>query len=329
MPARHAATSELVGVRNDRSVTATPLIAIHGPTASGKSALAVEVATILAEQGEAPLVVSADAIAVYAELPILSGAPSLAERAGIEHSLIGHRSVREAYGAGEYANEAHTLIDDALRAGRPVIVAGGTGLYLSAAISELALRPNVPPEVRERWQRELERRGSAALHAELARISNRLADGINPNDGRRVTRALELIDVGEDPHAGSAGLWERDDRHPTLLFGIVRDPDELKQRISRRSDAMFDHGLADEVAAAQELGPSGTARAAIGWDEALRGDRDGLKTRTWQYARRQRTWMRKMEGLVALEWVGEDPGPTARRILAGTRDPNRPAARID
>ena len=296
------------------TVELRPIIAIFGPTASGKSAIAIALACRLEAEGTPTTIVSADSIAVYRELPILSGAPTAAERRGIRHLMIGIRSVTEGFSAGEYAGEVHPLIDSEIHGGRQVLIVGGTGLYMRAATAGLAFRSPVPDSVRAHLADRLAREGSEALHRELLDRDPGAAVAIVPTDGRRVTRALELLEVGMRPHDDSSGLWRAPPRHPTVTLGITRDPADLRARIERRTSGMFAAGLEAEVRAAEALDPSPVARAAIGWEEALAGDRDRLVTRTWQFGRRQRTWMRRMPGLIEVPTRGDDPESTSSDV---------------
>ena len=170
------------------------------------------------------------------------------------------------------------------------------GLYLRAALCELDLRPPPPPGLRERVAAELEREGPEALHARLARHAPAAAAAIAPADRSRVVRALELLEMGEEPApAGEdSRLWTAATRHPTLLCGLTMERDALYGRIDARVDAMVAAGAADEVRRAEAAGASPTARAALGFEELLAGDVDAMKRRTRNYAKRQLTWMRKL-----------------------------------
>lgn len=272
-------------------------------------------ARALVGRGENPLVVSADSIAVYRELPILSGAPTAEEMLGIEHAMISVRSVTDSFSAGEFAGAVHPMIDSALGSGRTVIVVGGTGLYMRAALCDLELRDPVDPGIREHWQQRLSREGATGLHSVLAGLDPDAAARIEETDGRRITRALELIESGQPPPAASSGLWGARVRHTTVSVAIEREPAELRSRIEDRSLGMFRRGVAEEVRRAEELGPSPTARAAVGWDESLRGDVDGMATKTWQLARRQRTWIRRSPDVSMLPITGDDLERPVRLLL--------------
>lgn len=288
------------------------VVAIFGPTAVGKTGIAVELARMLRERGENPVAVGCDAIQVYRGLELISGAPSAGEREALEHRLVGVAGVHEEFSVGRFADEAHPLIDEMLEAGRRPIVVGGTGLYLRAALAPLDLRPPVPAVVRDEVERDLTARGSEALHAELP---EELAGGVHPNDHKRVARLTALIRLGIAPHASSQGLWTEKLRHATALAGLVIDRDELRSRIDRRVDAMIAAGAAGEVARASKAGISRTARAAIGFTELLNGDIEGMKRAQRAFARRQLTWMRRMPGVQTIDRTGQDDSDVAAEIL--------------
>jgi tRNA dimethylallyltransferase len=205
-----------------------------------------------------------------------------------------------------------------LAAGRTPIVVGGTGLYLRAALADLALRPPPTDDLRARWERELERVGPVALHAELARRAPWAAMRIDAHDRSRIVRALELDDLGElVPPDRPNQLWTADTRHPTRLVGLIRDREALYARIDARVDAMVAAGATDEVRAAHAAGASRTARQALGFEELLRGDIDGMKRRTRNFAKRQLTWMRKLAGVEIVDIGDREPGAGAADLLPG------------
>ncbi len=292
------------------------MIALFGPTAVGKTAVAIALARGLRERGEDPVAVSADALQVYSGLQTLTGTASRAERAQLEHRLISFLPVDARFSAGEYAELAHAQIDGLLAAGQRPIVVGGTGLYLRAALTELSLRPPPAAGVRERWLAELERQGPEALHRLLAQRAPWAAAGIEPGDRQRIVRALELLEAGElEPPDGESQLWTDEMRRPTLLVGLVRDRDDLYRRIDARVDAMVAAGVEAEVRRANAAGASVTARKALGFEELLAGDVEGMKRRTRNYARRQLTWMRKLAAIHELDLAHRSPDEAAAEIL--------------
>jgi len=287
------------------------VIALFGPTGVGKTAVAVALAEQVRERGEDPVAISADALQVYRGLETLTGAGE----GDLEHRLQSIVPVTQTFSAGEFAQLAHTQVDEALASGRRPIVVGGTGLYLRAALTELKLRPPPPPGVRERIEAEAEARGVPALHAELATRAPQRAAAIDPGDRSRVIRALELHEMGALGDDYGDQLWTEDTRVPTKLFGLVRDRDDLYARIDARVDAMVAAGAADEVKRADAAGASRTARAAVGFKELLEGDVDAMKRRTRQYAKRQLTWMRKLAGVELIDLTGRDAADAARDVL--------------
>ena len=242
---------------------------------------------------------SADALQVYRGLEVLSGAATAEEQQRLEHRLLSFVDPRETFSAGEFAARAHAEIDAALEAGRRPIVVGGTGLYLQAALTDLELRPPPDPAIRDRIQGELAARGPEALHERLAALAPDAAASIDPRDRTRVTRALELLEMGEEPAPAGAEsrLWIARLRHPTLLLGLTMERERLYARIDARVEKMIEAGAAEEVRRADAAGASPTARAALGFEELLTGDVENMKRRTRNYAKRQLTWMRRLEGV--------------------------------
>jgi tRNA dimethylallyltransferase len=283
-------------------------IAIFGPTAVGKTAVAIELARLLRERGEDPVAISADSMQVYEDLGTLTGAATAEEQAQLEHRLIGFLPVTESFSVGEYMPLAHAEIDAALEAGRRPIVVGGTGLYLRAALTELDLRPPPDPDLRAAIQRRMDDEGADALRAEV--LERTPGAQIAAGDRNRIIRYLELLEMGEDPIPGDR-LWTDEMRHPTVLVGLVMDRDELDRRIDARMEAIAAAAI-DEVRAAGAAGASPTARKAHGFEDLLRGDVEGMKLKARQYARRQLTWMRKLPGV---HIVDAGAGDAATRIL--------------
>jgi tRNA dimethylallyltransferase len=293
------------------------VIAIFGPTGVGKTAVAIEIAERLRERGEDPRAISADALQVYRGLEILTGAATPEEQRRLEHRLLSFVPITESFSAGQFAALAHAEIDAALAEGRRPIVVGGTGLYLQAALTDLELRPPPPPGVRERLLAELEERGPGALHAELAERAPGAAAAVSPSDRTRVVRALELLEMGEEPApvGEESRLWTAELRRPTLLCGLTMERGRLYERIDARVDAMLAAGAEEEVRRADAAGASPTARKALGFEELLRGDPETMKRRTRNYAKRQLTWMRRLEDVNLID-VAADPADRVVRRTA-------------
>jgi len=293
-----------------------PVIAIFGPTGVGKTSVAIELAERLRRRGEDPVAISADALQVYRGLELLTGVATPEEQKRLEHRLVAFVPVTETFSAGEFAALAHREIDGALEAGRRPIVVGGTGLYLQAALTGLDLRPPSPPGVRERILAEVERRGVEALHDELAERSPAAAAAVEPADRTRVVRSLELLEMGEEPAPAGpeSRLWSAGLRRPTLLFGLTMARERLYEQIDARVDAMVAAGAANEVRRADAAGASPTARKALGFEELLRGDVEAMKRRTRNYAKRQLTWMRRLEGVKLVD-VSASPVDRLCRLI--------------
>jgi tRNA dimethylallyltransferase len=294
------------------------IVAIFGPTGIGKTAVAIALAERLRAGGEDPVAVSADALQLYRGLEILTGAPTATERERLEHRLVGTLPLTANSSAGEFARTAHQEIDELLDQGRRPIVVGGTGLYLRAALAQLDLRPPVDPEIRDRRRAQLETDGAPALHRELVERAPATAAAIRPQDAQRVTRALELLDAGQDPPpgAGTSALWTAAPRRPTLLAGLTMDREQLVRRIEARVDAMVAAGAEQEVRAAAAAGASPGARQALGFQQLLDGDVEAMKTQTRRYAKRQLTWMRKLPGIATIDVTGREPHDVAAELQA-------------
>jgi tRNA dimethylallyltransferase len=226
--------------------------------------------------------------------------------------------VTREFSVGEFMPLAHSEIDAALDAGRRPIVVGGTGLYLRAALCDLDLRPQPPAELRARRERQLEASGPEALHAELRDRAPAAAATIEPTDRSRIVRALELLDMGEelDLPSDESQLWTEEMRRPTLLVGLVMEREALYERIEHRVDEMVAAGTEDEVRRAKAAGASRTARAALGYEELLAGDIEGMKRRSRNYAKRQLTWMRKLARVRAIDVTGRAPRDVAAEIAS-------------
>ena len=267
----------------------SPVIAIFGPTASGKSAIAEAVAARIS--GE---LVSADAMQVYRDLPILTNQSPA--------RLVGIWPLAHEASVGEYAELAHTAIDEILASGRVPIVVGGTGLYLRAALAEIELPPAPAPGARERWQETYDKLGPEQAHALLSERDPVAAARVHANDRRRVVRALELNEAGHSLVRTDSRLWSGSLRHPTLVFGLELERGILEARIERRTREMFERGVCDEVRRALEQQLSLTARRVMGLREVaeLGSEQaaEAIALRTRRYAAYQRKWMRRVPELI-------------------------------
>lgn len=328
--------------------TATPrVVALYGPTASGKSALAVALARRL--DGE---IVSADAMQLYRGLPILSNQPSAADRAAVPHHLVGIWDLAEEGDVARYAHAAHAAVDAVLGRGRLPVVVGGTGLYLRAALVDLSLPPAPPPGLRDRLGALYDAEGPVAMHARLSAVDAAAAARIHRNDRRRVVRALELHALGHSlAPTGPDALWGAGTRLPTLRLGLAVPRPELHRRIAERTRRMLDAGAAEEVQTVLgQTRPSATAARTLGLDElaALATgaiDRAAaerrLVERTRAYARRQEIWMRRIPALVTLDatrpteqlveevrsLLGAVAATAGGRAVTAARGPERRASR--
>jgi tRNA dimethylallyltransferase len=286
------------------------VIAIFGPTAAGKSAVAEAVADALGTE-----VVSADAMQVYRGLPILTNQPSRPTR------LVAIRSLAEEMSVGAYASLAHATIDELVAITGSVVVAGGTGLYLRAALGDLDVPPPVAPEVRARVEREVDD-DRVAAHDRLVSLDPVTAAVVHPNDRRRLVRALELADEGGSLTAGQDRLWSSRTRRPTAIVGLDVPGDELERRIRVRAEEMFARGVVDEVRAALDGEVSRTAEKALGLREIAELEPHQalarIIVRTRRYAAYQRKWMRRIPGIVLVDSVG-DPATVARDVIALSR----------
>jgi tRNA dimethylallyltransferase len=289
------------------------VLAIFGPTASGKSAVAEAIAARLG--GE---LVSADAMQVYRDLPILTNQSPA--------KLVGIWPLDHEASLGEYAGLAQRAIDEILAARRVPIVVGGTGLYFRAALAEIELPPAPSSGTRERWQAAYDELGPERAHALLIDRDPVAAERVHANDRRRVVRALELNEAGHSLARADSRLWSGEMRHPTLVFGLELERSLLDGRIERRTRAMFERGVHEEVRKALEQPLSTTARKTIGLcevselpsDEAIRE----IATRTRRYASYQQKWMRRIPGLIRVN-ANRSPEEVADEIVEVARTGKR------
>ncbi|HEY2869945.1 MAG TPA: tRNA (adenosine(37)-N6)-dimethylallyltransferase MiaA [Gaiellales bacterium] len=296
------------------------VVAIFGPTASGKSAVALALAERVG--GE---IVSCDAMQLYRGLPILTNQPGAADIARAPHHLVAVWGTDHSGSVAEYAGLAHAAIDAIVARGRTPVVCGGSGLYLRAALAEMPLPPQVPEAERARFESLYDDEGADTAHARLAAADPAAAVAVHRNDRRRVVRALELHAAGSSLVPADDRLWGDDARHPTTVIGLEVPTATVGERIERRTRAMFAGGVVEEVRAARAAGVfSATAERIHGLQDVtdlLEGRIDRaeaerrLAARTRRYAKRQRTWMRRVPGLRLVD-ADRDPAAVAADIAA-------------
>ena len=272
-----------------------PVIAIYGPTSVGKTEVSLCLAKLLRQRGEDPVAISADAFAVYREMPIISAAPDETARGELDYRMVGDLSVAQESNIGVFAARAISEIESLLNSGRRVIVVGGSSLYMMALLRNMQISPPVTSEIRNSVQARIDSEGIETAYQRLIDLHPELATQIASQDARRVGRALELIDSGHPPVGSSDGIWNASLRWPTLLVGLTRDREQLRARIDNRVEQMVTNGAVAEAETVAAIGCSATASKAIGIAELLVGDYESMRVRTWQLARSQLVWMRKMQ----------------------------------
>lgn len=286
-------------------------IFIAGPTAVGKSSVAIEVAK--AKGGE---IISVDSMQVYRDLDIGTAKPTKKERAQVPHHIIDVVELTESFNAATFV----VMTREASKGIKRPIFCGGTGLYFRAWIEGLGKSPGANEEIRAK----LEEKETSELLSELKGQDPATYQNIDHRNRRRIVRAVEVIRLTGKPFSIQRAKWTRETPQNFLI--IQREKDDLRRRIETRVDQMFANGLVEETRVLQSvLEKNRTAQQALGYRQVighLRGERDLpetkalVKSRTWQFARRQQTWFRKMRGAiqVGIE-ADESPGNTARRIV--------------
>ena len=296
------------------------LIVIGGATATGKSSLALDVAERIGAQ-----IVNADSMQLYRGMDIGTAKLSLAERRGITHHMLDVLDVTADASVADYQRESRAIIDRLLAEQIPVVVVGGTGLYIKALLDELNF-PERDPKVRERLFDEAERLGKSAMHQRLAALDPEAASLIPEQNLRRVIRALEVIELTGEPYAASLPRDERSYYPQAKQFAIKVEREVLNERIETRVHQMWEQGFIEEVNTliSQGLRQGRTARAAIGYAQVLAA-LEGQMTMasaleetiisTRQYARRQGTWFARENRITWLEGQSDD---WVQQILALT-----------
>jgi tRNA dimethylallyltransferase len=295
-------------------------LCIAGPTACGKSAVAMALAELL--EGE---IVAVDSMQVYRGLDVGTAKPSAPERKRIRHHLIDMIDLREEFDVAQFLEAARSAMADIRKRGRRVLLCGGTGLYFKALAQGLGEGPARDAGLRER----LEATPMPALLAELERVDEESFRRVDRRNRRRVVRAIEVCRLTGRPFSEQRAPWSAEPGRIQIV-ALDRDAEDLRRRIDARVNDMFARGLVGETRRllGQGLANNRTALQAIGYRqvvEYLRGERDHAETialvkqRTWQFARRQRSWLRtQMPPTWVLVPPGEPPAATARRVLDAT-----------
>ncbi len=277
-------------------MTAARIVVLSGPTASGKSGLALSLARVF------PLeIVNADSLQVYRHMDIGTAKPSLEERGEVPHHLIDVADPDETYDAGRYVGEAEGAIAGILARGKVPMVVGGTGMYIRALLRGLDPLPS-DPEVRRSLERRWAEEGGGSLHSELARVDPETAARVHPSDRIRVVRALEIFAVTGVPPGRARSAWGGAGKYRHLFLALWPDRETMRRRIDARTEEMFAKGLLEEVRGlldrgyGRDLKPMG----ALGYRHAvahlrngvpLRETIDAVKRDTRRYGKRQVTWL--------------------------------------
>ena len=296
-------------------------IAVIGPTGTGKSALALDVAERLG--GE---IVNADAMQLYRGMDIGTAKLPSDERRGIPHHQLDVLEVTQTATVGTYQRAAAADVETIVARGAVPVIVGGSMLYVQSLLDEWAF-PATDPAVRARWEARLADVGVTVLHAELAGVDAEAAASILPTDGRRIVRALEVVELTGQPFAASAPTIG-DPRWGTMIIGLDWETDLLDARLALRTDTMFADGLVDEVVALSRRGlrDGVTASRALGYAQVLTALNDGggadalaeARERTFigtrRYVRRQRSWFRRDHRIQWLDGSAHDNAATVVQL---------------
>ncbi|GAA4960402.1 tRNA (adenosine(37)-N6)-dimethylallyltransferase MiaA [Yinghuangia aomiensis] len=315
-PADHAAPDAA-----PPSPTARPrVVAVVGPTAAGKSELGVALARALGGD-----VVNTDSMQLYRGMDIGTAKLTVAERGGVPHHLLDVWDVTRTASVAEYQHDARAVVDDLLAAGRTPVLVGGSGLYVRAVVDDLEF-PGTDPDVRARLERELEADGTGPLHARLASLDPAAAAAILPSNGRRIVRALEVIEITGRPF--TATLPGPVPVYDCVQIGVDVPRPVLDTRIDARVERMWRDGLVDEVRTLEKQGLRDglTASRALGYAQVLKqltgelGEADAKQETaraTRRFARRQDTWFRRDTRVRWLAYDREDLLEEALRQVGG------------
>ncbi|MFA5801431.1 MAG: tRNA (adenosine(37)-N6)-dimethylallyltransferase MiaA [Thermoleophilia bacterium] len=295
------------------------IVSIFGPTAVGKSRIAVDVAQAL--DGE---IISADSMQLYAGLPILTDQPDADLIEAVPHHLVGIIPLDQEYSAGRYAREAAGVIRDIHARKKLPLVVGGTGLYIRALLGGFSFAGKGDVAGRVRWEELIEEQGTAVALAHLNMLDPQAAAAVDSRNHRRLVRALEAAEGN-----GAAGslerdrLWSSDSPYSVLSIGLQESRDELYRRIDERVDGMLAGGVIEEVKKARGMTVSRTVSQAIGFKDiceyldgraSLEEAAASIKQKSRRYAKRQLTWMRKMPDIVRIDLAGRSASAVAGEI---------------
>ena len=286
------------------------IIAVAGPTASGKTALAVEIAKAVG--GE---IVSCDSMQIYKDLSIGTAKPDAEEMQGIPHHMIDFVEPQRRYSVADFVDDARACIDDILARGKVPVIAGGTGLYMDSVLNNISFADfDSDPDFREEMQKLADAEGKEAVHSLLQKADPDAAEKIHPNNVRRVIRALEVCRVTGKTFTQVNLESVRDAVYDALIIGIDRDREKLYERINLRVDIMLEKGLLTEVRDlyGKGIGADTTAMQAIGYKELVRYLEgrctydeavEKIKMESRRYAKRQLTWFRRNPDIL---WFNAD-----------------------
>lgn len=296
------------------------LVAIVGPTGTGKTELALDIADVLRDRGRVVEIVNADAMQLYRGMDIGTAKVSPAERREIPHHLLDVLEPREEASVARYQTAAREAIDGIRSRGALPILVGGSGLYVSSVVYDFTF-PGTDAGVRQRLERELLSSGAGRLHARLREVDPAAAAAIGPHNGRRLVRALEVVEISGQRFGpglpAEARTWV-----PTLTLGLRMERERLVPQLDARVQRMWTAGLVDEVAALRPAGFGVTASRAIGYAQALayldgsldeRGATEQAAALTRRYARRQVSWFGRAG---ATRWIDADAPAAARASAA-------------
>ncbi len=283
-----------------RESTGCQLYVLLGCTAAGKSELALPLAERLGAE-----ILSVDSMQVYRRMDVGTAKPSAAEQARVRHHLVDVAEPNEAFSVARFVEAADRAVAEAGSRGRSILAVAGTPLYLMGLLYGLFDGPSADAAIRERIREQATQEGTAALHAELARVDPAAAERIHPNDLRRIERALEVFEITGRPISEQQRQWAGPPRYSFRALGLRREREDQSHRINARVKVMMAAGLVDEVRGllAEPSGLSEQAGAAVGYSEIIEHLRgrctldeavEAIKINTRRLAKHQRTWFRRI-----------------------------------